>query len=161
VLTELARFDEALEVAERCAKHPLTASEPDIANTLRMCLLDIHWRRNRPDDRKSLRDLLSALTDQRTTTGVLFGGNSPEISRAIVSVRLGVEQAPELLSNAIEHSEAAAARKPFDCVRGFAKLATAATEAERPELHARSECLRDAYARRHAIAVAELDRVPV
>lgn len=159
VLTELGRLDEALEVAERCAKHPLTASEPDIDNTLRMALLDILWRRNQPADRKRLPDLLRILTDVRTTTGVLFGGNSPEIVRAIVSVRLGVAQAPELMSKAIDHSESAAAHKPFDCVRGFAKLAAAAVEAGLPELHARSERLREMYASRHATAVAELESV--
>jgi tetratricopeptide (TPR) repeat protein len=159
VLTELARFDEALEVAERCAKHPLTASEPDISNTLRTTLLDILWRRDLPDDRKRLPGLLQTLTDHRPTTGILFGGNNPEIIRAIVSVRLGAAQATELLSHAIDQSEAAAARKPFDCVRGFAKLTAAAGEAGLPELRARSERLREHYARRHASAVAELDRV--
>jgi hypothetical protein len=159
VLTELARFDEALEVAERCAEHPLTASEPDIANTLRITRLDILWRRDLPADRKRLPELLQSLTDHRPTTGVLFGGNSPEIMRGIVSVRLGIADAPTLLAGAIEHSEVSAARKPFDCLRGFTKLVAAAAEAELPELHARSERLRETYALRHASAVAELDRV--
>jgi hypothetical protein len=76
-------------------------------------------------------------------------------------VRLGVADAPLVLAHAIDHSETSSARKPFDCVRGFAKLAAAAAEADLPELRARSERLREAYALRHASAVAELDRLPV
>lgn len=158
VLAELGRLDEAFVIAERSMRHPLVQSEPDIANTIRLNLVDVVWRRDGPADRTRLGQLYGEITDARVTSGIVYGGLTPEILRGVIAVRLGLPQAPALLAAAVDHSEAAAARKPFDCLRGFAKLVKAAAEAGLNPLHARCSQLLDEYGRRHAVAVAGLEQ---